>query len=542
MAAPLTASPAIAAKRPFLANPERTYIVARAAEFSGDHGRSATLLAELADANASNKSLGRRAASQAITAGAMSLAIRLGRAMPADSLTTDVRLLLAADELLRKRADRAQAYLSVKGEDGDLSFIAPYVQAWSSADRRNLADALTTLEQIPVNSLLGSYADEQRAYVLLKFRMAQDAEPFARRAIAQAARRELQVRLALADGFLAAGDKTRALAMLDSRSAEAAAARARIAAGRPLGLAVDSGAKAYAAMLLGLAMDLNRVNNNSLPIRLLQVARYASPGDSSASIVLGAMLQADGRTEEALAAFRSVRPNDLLAAQARDAEARALTEEKRYDAALALARAAVALPGASSTDYSRLGDVYSSMKRNADAAAAYGRALDLAGGQASDRWTLLLLRASSLEAADRWPEAKSDLDAALKLAPDQPLILNFLGYAKLERGEDIDSAEAMIRKASQLAPDDASITDSLGWAQYKRGRTAEAIETLQRAAVADPSQAEIREHLGDALFDAGRRFEARFAWEAALVTADAETAVRVKSKLESGLNKANKAP
>jgi hypothetical protein len=184
LAAALTVSPANAAKRPTIANPERTYVAARAAEFSGDHGRSATLLAQLADANADDKSLGRRAASQAISAGAMSLALRLGRAMPADSLTTDVRLLLAADDLLRKRADRAQAYLSTKGEDGDLSFIAPYVQAWSAADRRNLPDALTTLEQIPVNSLLGSYVNEQRAYVLLKFRMTQDAEPYARRAIA----------------------------------------------------------------------------------------------------------------------------------------------------------------------------------------------------------------------------------------------------------------------------------------------------------------------------------------------------------------------
>jgi tetratricopeptide (TPR) repeat protein len=372
--------------------------------------------------------------------------------------------------------------------------------------------------------------------------MTQDAEPFARRAIAQAARREIQVRLALADGFLAAGDQARALAMLDSPAEEAAAARARIAAGKRIGAAVDTGGKAYGAMLLGLALDLNRVNSTSLPVRLVQVARYASPGDSSAAIVMGAMLQAQGRTDEALSAFRSVKSGELLAGQARDAEARALTQARKYDAALAVARSALAAPGAGWSDYSRLGDIYSSMKQYAGAADAYQRALDLAGPQATDRWSLLLLKASSLEAADRWPEAKSDLEAALKLAPDQPLILNFLGYAKLERGEDLDNAEAMIRKASALAPDDASITDSLGWAQYKRGRIDEGIETLQRAAVADPAQAEIREHLGDALYDAGRKFEARFAWEAALVTADDETAARVRAKLLSGLNKTNKAP
>ena len=131
---------------------------------------------------------------------------------------------------------------------------------------------------------------------------------------------------------------------------------------------------------------------------------------------------------------------------------------------------------------------------------------------------------------------------ALALAPDQPLLLNYLGYAKLQHGEDVDSAEAMIRKANELAPDDASIIDSLGWAEFKRGKIGEAIDTLQRAAEKDPNQAEIQEHLGDALFRSGRRFEARFAWSAALVTAEDKIAERVKAKLASGLTAANAAP
>jgi Flp pilus assembly protein TadD len=129
----------------------------------------------------------------------------------------------------------------------------------------------------------------------------------------------------------------------------------------------------------------------------------------------------------------------------------------------------------------------------------------------------------------------------MQLAPDQPLILNFLGYAKLERGEDLDLAEALIRKASALAPDDASITDSLGWALFKRGRTQEAIATLQRAAMGDPAQAEIHEHLGDALYSAGRRFEARFAWQAALATAEKDAVSRLQSKIDGGLTPATAA-
>ena len=112
------------------------------------------------------------------------------------------------------------------------------------------------------------------------------------------------------------------------------------------------------------------------------------------------------------------------------------------------------------------------MDREGEAADAYGRAAELAEatGLGGELWTLQLLRGGALERADRWPEAKQALQAALALAPEQPLILNYLGYAKLERGEDLDGAEAMIAKASALAPEDASITDSLGWAQYKRGR------------------------------------------------------------------------
>jgi len=143
---------------------------------------------------------------------------------------------------------------------------------------------------------------------------------------------------------------------------------------------------------------------------------------------------------------------------------------------------------------------------------------------------------------DRWPEAKTELGKAMAAAPDNPIVLNFLGYGKLERGEDLDQAEAMIRKASAMRPDDASITDSLGWALYKRGQLAEAIETLRRAAAGDPAQSEIHEHLGDALFKAGRRIEARFSWNAALTTSDDKNRQRLQSKLETGLNPANAAP
>jgi tetratricopeptide (TPR) repeat protein len=332
--------------------------------------------------------------------------------------------------------------------------------------------------------------------------------------------------------------------MIEGLGSDTAGARERILAGRPSGEAIDTSAKALSEVLTGLGAEIAHLRGAAPPIGLVQVARYADPENSSATALLALLLDADDRTAEALALLGAVPQNDALISQVRDVQVRILASHKRYNEAYAIAAAAANDRSAGMSAFSRLGDVLEAMGRHDLAANAYGRAIALANGQGlkSDLWSMLLIQANALEEANRWPEAKAALQQALALSPDQPLILNFLGYAKLERGEDVDAAEAMIRKASELSPDDASITDSLGWAQFKRGKVAEAIETLQRAAEKDPDQAEIQEHLGDALYKSGRRYEARYAWHAALVTAEDDIAARVKAKLTSGLTTANAAP
>lgn len=510
----------------------------------GEHGRSAELLAGLAERSAGDSTLSRKALSEAIGAGNFPLALRLARKLKPSDWTTDARLLLIADELRRGKSDRAMQFVVGANDEANLQFLEPLIRAWAAVERRDLASALTTVDQIPVTSLLGPFRFENRAFILLEFRRTAEAEPFARRALAAAGGRENRLRLSLADGFLAAGDRPRAVAMVDGMGTEGGAVRQRIMAGKRIGLAIDHPAKAYSELLLGLAVDLNRLNNRAMPVSMVQVARYADPRNSAGAVLLGLLMESQGRADQALAVLKSVPDADPLASQARDAAARILVDQKRFDEALALARTTTAAADATVSDFARLGDVLESSKRYNEAVDAYGRAIVLARtqGQASDLWPLYLLRAAALEQADRWPETKQALQTALALAPDQPLILNFLGYAKLERGEDLDEAEAMIRKASALAPEDASITDSLGWALFKRGRFADAIETLQRAAAKDPGQPEIHEHLGDALYSIGRRYEARFAWNAALISAEDDVAARIRLKIAAGLTPATAAP
>jgi len=540
----LGSAPVAALARVSVSDPARTYLQARAAAMNGDHSRAAQLLALLAESQPAQTDLSKKALSEAIGAGQMELALRLARNVPTTKLPTDARLLFVADEIRRGHPERAQPWLQIKGDNGDLSFLSPLVGAWAAADHGYIDQALSMLDQAPQNSLPAPLATEARAFILLKGKRAAEAEPFARRVVGAAGARERRLRLALADGFLAAGDRQRALMIIQGMGDGEGAARQRIMAGKSGGQAIDGLPKAFGEVLIAFASDLTRMQRVAPPVGLVQVARYANPQNSSATALLALLLAGQDRSSGALALLGSVPTSDALISDVRDTQVRILTDDKRLNEAYQIAASAAASPNADLSDFSRLGDVLQSMKRHAAAADSYGRAIAVAQaeGLKSELWKQLLLRASALEDAGRWPEAKAALQQGLRIAPDEPLLLNFMGYGQLERGENMDSAEAMIRKASELAPDDGSITDSLGWAQFKRGKVSEAIATLQQAAEKDPEQSEIQEHLGDALYKSGRRYEARFAWNAALVTAEDEIASRVKAKLASGLTPANAAP
>ena len=521
----------------------RTYLEARAAAIDGDHSRSAQLLAQLVDGSVANQTVTKQALSQAINAGDMKLALRLVRTLQPADTPIEARMLQVAEALRSNDDTRATSLLQTPSEAGDVGFVRPFVDAWIAADANDLPRALAALNRITSSNMLAALVPEHRALILLKFRRTSEAQPLVDQVLKTAGGRESRLRFAFADAYLEANDRARAIAVLQGLGAAASRAGERVLQGKAGGVAIDNKRRAFAEMLIVLAAELNRLRNEKMPIALSQVARYAAPENSAASLMLGLMLARNDRIDDALAALRSVPPSDPLSLQARDAEARALVGADREAEAFQIAQLAASADGAGVSDFARLGDVLANMKRHEQAAAAYARAYQfVAQGSAEERWPLLLLQASALEEANRWPETRQLLTQALALAPDEPLILNFLGYAKLERGEDLDAAEAMIRKASALAPDDASITDSLGWAVYKRGRTKEAIEILTRAAKNDPTQAEIHEHLGDALYAAGNKFEARYAWSAALVTAEDDVAARLKAKIETGLTPASAAP
>src|SRR5690606_38307184 len=148
-------------------------------------------------------------------------------------------------------------------------------------------------------------------------------------------------------------------------------------------------------------------------------------------------------------------------------------------------------------------------------------------------------RGIAYERAKEWPKAEADFLRALELNPDQPQVLNYLGYSWIDQDMHLERALEMIEDAVAAQPRDGYIMDSLGWAFYKLGRMEEAVETLERAVSLLPNDPEINDHLGDAYWKIGRKLEARFQWNIARsVDAVGNVAERVAPKLSNGLTPA----
>jgi tetratricopeptide (TPR) repeat protein len=516
-----------------------TFVAARAAADAGDARRAALLYASLSTGSPGDRITAGRALGQAILAGDMPLALRLAERQPRAELAIDARILLAAEALRRGKGETGADW------PAELSFMKPFVNAWSLAGRGRWKQAVALLDTAKSEDLLGELAPEHKALILLAAGRSAEARPFIEPALKTAGGRANRLRIAFAAGLAADGERQAGLALLAGNDAILRKAAAALTAERRRPrLPIGTAAEGFSELVTALAINLNENDGRSLPLGLAQVARHADPRNEQATLLLGLLLERNGRDDDALAVLRSVPAASPFLSEARDGEIRVLLGAGRKDEALARAQAFVAQKDEQAADLLRLGDVLDDKKRHREAAAAYGGAGAVlqAGGAGPEMWSVYLLRGAALEQAGLWTEAETALSLAHQLAPENPIVLNYLGYARLERGEKLDEAEALIAEASRRAPDDASITDSLGWAQFKRGKVNEAIITLQRAAAADPGQAEIHEHLGDALYTAGRKYEARFAWNAALVTAEDDVRKRVTDKIAAGRSPASAAP
>ena len=287
-------------------------------------------------------------------------------------------------------------------------------------------------------------------------------------------------------------------------------------------------------LLAHLASDLALGDPSPLSIALTQAALRADPSYDRARILLADALARSKLVDRALVVLDQVGPKSTFAAAAAAERIDVLASADRNGEALAAAKNRVDQQGAGTADWQRYADLLVTTGNAAEAASYYRRIID-ADRKAGGTWGAWLQYGGALDQAGRWPEARDALEKAVARGPAQPLALNYLGFAQVEHGDDIPASIRLLERASSIDPKNASIIDSLGWAYHLSGDTRRALPLLETATQAEPTNAEIADHLGDAYWSVGRNYEARYAWRAALLTADASETSRIAAKIANGL-------
>lgn len=311
---------------------------------------------------------------------------------------------------------------------------------------------------------------------------------------------------------------------------------ARIAAGQKPDALIRSPADGAAEGLFGIAASLTDGQSADVSILYLRMALYLRSDLALAQILLADRFENLRKFDEAIAIYKAIDP---ASPYYRMAQIQAALDEQRAgrnDQAIAALKKLLAAQPNDGEVWVALGDSYRAADKFAEAIDAYDHAEKVIGTPSRRDWPMFYARAMSKEKLKKLDESEADIQIALKLSPDQPELLNYLGYSWVDRGRNIPQALTMLEKARTLRPYDGYIVDSVGWAYYQLGRYDEAARTLGAAVLLVPGDPTINDHLGDALWRAGRRIEARHQWNHALTFSDSDTdKAAIERKLKNGL-------
>jgi tetratricopeptide (TPR) repeat protein len=313
-------------------------------------------------------------------------------------------------------------------------------------------------------------------------------------------------------------------------------ALADLNAGRPLVPLVRGAKEGAAEVLYGLGAAGSRQGDELPALIYLRLSLCLRPSSDLTSVTLATLFERMKRSEQAIAAYQQVPATSPFREDADIQIALLLDGMGKSDEALRRMTEIVAARPNDVDALSSLAGLQRSAKKYAEAAATYDRAIAAVGVPQRENWTLFYFRGICFERNKQWPKAEADFKKALQLYPDQPLVLNYLGYSWVDQGVNLEEAFKMLRRAVQLQPNDGYIVDSLGWAHFKLGQFAEAAQTLERAIALKPADPVLNDHLGDAYWRINRRTEAHFQWNHARdMGPDPEDLPGILKKIKVGL-------
>ncbi len=309
---------------------------------------------------------------------------------------------------------------------------------------------------------------------------------------------------------------------------------ARLTAGRKPDRLISSPAAGAAEALFGIAASLTEENSADVAVLYLRLALYLAPDLDLAKIVLADRFETLGKYQDAITVYSTLASASPYRPAAEVQVALDETRRGQDDQAISQLRSLTEQDPKDLTAWTALGDAYRDKEKFTEAADAYDHAVALLGTEKNTAWPLYYARAIAEERSHHWDAAEGDLKHALQLSPDQPQVLNYLGYSWVDQGRHLPEALGMLEKARSLSPFDGYIVDSVGWAYYRLGRYPDAVKALENAIQLVPGDPTVNAHLGDAYWQVGRKLDARFQWSHALAFGpDATEKAELEKKLAS---------
>jgi len=430
---------------------------------------------------------------------------------------------------------------------GMKSYMSPLLQAWAVYGQENQTDkAIKKLEPLQKAGLKALF-HLHSAIVLDVAGSTELAAKSYREAIRQQGGMTMRTAQLLGNLYTRSGQMAKAADVYKEHGITSPnsplpdwAAR-QIEEGKPQKAEITTPADGAAEAFLNVATSFNQQNARDMALAFSRMGLRLKPDFPVMHMLLGNILQAQDRLESANKAYDAIEASSPYSWPTRLRSAENLNDLGQTDEAERILLAMAAERQDIPDPLIRLGDIFRGHERFSDAAEIYQDAFQRINKVEPHHWTLLYAHGIVLERSKQWPKAEEKFLSALELSPDQPYVLNYLGYSWIDQGINLDKGMEMIKRAVELRPTDGYIIDSLGWVHYRLGEYDDAVKQLERAIVRRPEDAIINDHLGDAFWRVGRLTEAKFQWRHALTLKIDDDKLRktIEDKLVNGLTEAD---
>lgn len=519
------------------------YLAARQASILNEFSVAADYNARVLGYDRENTFITESLAMAYIGLGKVSSAITVANAMAnAEDKSQILDLLVLVDLIQREKYDEILVGLDTTLDVNYL--VANLIQPWAVAGTGDIERAAALFDGFPGDDRMAEFFRFHKAMMYAAVGDYEAALPIFETVDLRFRGIGVRAFMARLQIMLALGDREGAIALFDStydpsNEPELAQIRAELTEGvMPYGPVPQTISQGMAEVFLSIAVF---VTTESEPIFSLLYARLAQAllptTDAQGVLISATMLEDLGQFDLAVREYNKIPADHPRFYSSELARFDAMMANDNRDLAIESLEQLVRLRPDIGFGYAALGDALRRSDRNEDAKAAYDTAIELFSAVGDDSWRLYYARGIVHSNLDDWPASEADFRKALELNPDQPQVLNYLGYSMVEKRIDLTEALEMIQTAVDKSPDSGYIIDSLGWAKFRLGRYDEAVPHLERAAELMPVDPIVNDHLGDAYWAVGRKREAEFQWRRALsFDPEPKEINRIRRKLEVGLD------